>query len=274
MEKPIKIPAGNLELAGSLQSPRIKGKHSVPLIIICHGFIGSRIGVDRLFVQAAREFASKGYAVLRFDYGGCGESPGNYGAQQFEDLIEQTVHVIHYTEKLKGIEPDQIILIGHSLGGAVATHTASFDKRVARLVLWSSVAYPFQDIVRIVGERTYRQAKEKQYADFRGYRFTSSFFESMTNYFPLKDIRHFTGDVLVIHGSSDEMVPSKYCFYYQKAALFREKGTADKEIIIGADHTYSHARHKEQLFASTVKWLAGGGRITETDRVPDYPLGL
>jgi dienelactone hydrolase len=69
MEKPIKIPAGNLELAGSLHLPRKKGKHSIPIIIICHGFIGSRIGVDRLFVQAAREFASKGYAVLRVDYG-------------------------------------------------------------------------------------------------------------------------------------------------------------------------------------------------------------
>jgi pimeloyl-ACP methyl ester carboxylesterase len=189
-------------------------------------------------------------------------------------LIEQTVHVIHYAEKLKGIDPDQMILIGHSLGGAVATHTASVDKRITRLVLWSPVAYPFNDIVRIVGEHTYRQAKEKQYADFHGYLFSSSFIESMADYFPLKDIRNFTGDVLVIHGSSDDMVPSKYCFYFQKAALFRNKGTSDKEIIIGADHTYSNVRHKEQLFASTVKWISGRGRNTENDMVIDYPLGI
>lgn len=256
MVKHVKIVAGSLELAGSLHWPRQRGKQSIPIIIICHGFIGSRIGVDRLFVEAGRKFAAMGYAVLRFDYGGCGESSGNYGEQRFSDLIEQTVRAIDYAEKLKGIDPDQIILIGHSLGAAVATHTAAIDKRINRLVLWSPVAYPLRDIVGIVGEKTYRKAKENERADYHGYLLTAPFFESMADNFPLKDIRDFSDDLFVVHGSSDDVIPSKYCFYYQKAALLRAKGTADKEIILGADHTYSNSRHREQLFSSTADWIS------------------
>jgi hypothetical protein len=70
MEKHVKIPAGDFELAGSLHVPRMKEKNVVPVIIICHGFIGSRIGVDRLFVQASRVFAS--LTELEFPRGSVG----------------------------------------------------------------------------------------------------------------------------------------------------------------------------------------------------------
>ncbi|NGQ96747.1 alpha/beta hydrolase [Brevibacillus sp. SYP-B805] len=256
MERQIRIPAGQVQLAGTLHAPEGKNRHPVPLIIICHGFIGSRIGVNRLFVQAAREFAANGCMVLRFDYGGCGESTGQYGDQRFEELIRQTVHVIRYAENLKGVDPAQLILIGHSLGGAVATYAAAREKHINHLILWAPVAYPYSDILRIVGDGVYRQAKENRYADYQGYLFSSHFFDSMEGFYPLKEIGSFAGDVLIIHGSDDEVIPSKYCIYYQKASLLRDRGTAAKEIILGADHTFSNAAHKEKLFSSTVKWIA------------------
>jgi alpha-beta hydrolase superfamily lysophospholipase len=272
MESAISIPAGELELTGSLHLP--VEKEPAPIIVICHGFIGSRVGVDRLFVQAAREFVSLGYAVLRFDYAGCGESPGSYGESRFDDLIRQTSHVIDYAEKLSGVDPHNIILLGHSLGGAVATHTAAYDQRIHRLILWSPVAYPFSDIVRIVGEGTYRQAKERQLADYHGFLFAPHFFDSMAEYFPLKDIRHFSGDVLVVHGSNDNVIPSKYCFYYQKASLLREQGRSDKQIVFGADHTYSNSQHREQLFAATANWISGRDRVTDHFFYHDFQFGI
>ncbi len=256
MEKHVQIAVGTLELAGSLHLPKVNRDQSVPLIIICHGFIGSRIGVDRLFVEAGRFFASKGYAVLRFDYAGCGESPGHYGDLRFEELIQQTVSVIDYGTKLHGIDPDRIVLIGHSLGGAVTVHTAALERRIHRLVLWSPVAYPFSDIVGIVGDDRYRQAKECGYTDYNGYLFSAPFFDSMEAYAPLLDIRKVSADILIVHGSNDDVIPAKYCVYYQKASQMRKTGEADKEIILGADHTYSNARHREKLFQYTADWLA------------------
>ncbi len=256
MEETVKIPAGTSELTGSLHRPNAGRNQLLPVIIICHGFVGSRIGVDRIFVQTARTLAEDGYIVLRFDYAGCGESQGNYGDQQLQDLIEQTVHVLHYVETIEGADRRNITLIGHSLGGAVATITASLDKRVNSLVLWSPVAYPFQDILRIVGKEAYQEAKEKRYTDHRGYLLSQQFFDSMVDFYPLKELQKFPGDVLIIHGDHDHIIPSKYCFYYEKAFLLRSQGKCDKDIIVGADHTYSNHVHRMQLFERTKKWLA------------------
>lgn len=252
--KSVQIPAGKEILAGSLHIPTNRPK--APLIIICHGFIGSRIGVDRLFVYAGNILASQGYAVLRFDYGGCGESSGTYGEQTFEELIQQTKSVISFAEKLEEIDPEQITLIGHSLGGAVATHTAATDTRISDLILWAPVAYPFHDIVAIVGSELYFEAKEKLYADYHGYLLSVRFFDSMADYFPLKDTQQFGGDVMIIHGSSDAEIPAKYCYYYEKAFRYRPVGNCTKELIIGADHTFTKACHKEKLLQSTMNWLA------------------
>ena len=62
-------------------------KTSIHFIIICHGFIGSKVGVDRLFVKAAEEFTMDGAIVLRFDFAGCGESSGNYGETGLDAFI-------------------------------------------------------------------------------------------------------------------------------------------------------------------------------------------
>ena len=47
----------NETLAATIDFPKnlVFGKQ-YPFIIICHGFIGSKVGVDRLFVKAAEEF--------------------------------------------------------------------------------------------------------------------------------------------------------------------------------------------------------------------------
>lgn len=263
MEKIVRIPSGNLELIGSLHIPDKaagEGFDPLPLLIICHGFVGSRIRVNRLFVEAARHFARNGFMVLRFDYAGCGESAGNYGEQIFGDFIQQTLHVLDFAEKLEGVDTGNITLIGHSLGGAVATFAAAHDNRVKSLALWAPVAYPFQDITRIVGEQTYLEARNNRYADYEGYLFTSRFFDSMAPYSPLKEIQSFPGEVLLVHGSSDYVIPSKYSFYYyyQKVFLPKTAGTCEKEIIMGADHTFSNFAHKEKLFSLTRCWLARG----------------
>ncbi|HZG15235.1 MAG TPA: alpha/beta hydrolase [Candidatus Bathyarchaeia archaeon] len=258
MEKHVQIPLEKGSLAGTLHVPDhpVSVHHKWPLIIICHGFVGSRIGVDRLFVQAGRSFSAHDFMVLRFDYAGCGESEGDYGSYPFAGLVEQTLQVIDYAEQLPGVDPDQIFLIGHSLGGAVATYAAARDTRVKSLVLWSPVAYPFRDIVQIVGEEIFQEAQTHNVADYLGYSLSSGFFQSLAEVHPLTETKEVAGDVLVVHGSNDEDIPPKYCFYYQKAFRFRQRGTCDKEIIVGANHTFSQGTHKGELFACTSAWIS------------------
>ncbi|MFD0697072.1 alpha/beta hydrolase family protein [Paenibacillus sp. GCM10027628] len=262
MEHAITIQSETAELAATLHYPTNQPGATQadcqrwPLIIICHGFIGSRIGVDRLFVKAAREFSSQGYLVLRFDYGGCGESTGDYGAGGLDVLIDQTRSVIDYALTIDCVDLSRVVLVGHSLGGATALLTAAKDHRVKTLVLWSAVAHPHNDIVRIVGKSEYEKLPLGGTIDHHSYQLTSRFFNSLSQHQPFEQLRKFNGDVLVIHGTADEIIPVDYAPLYQKMFWMRKEGQCDIELIYQADHTYSTSQSTKDLLEKTVNWLA------------------
>jgi pimeloyl-ACP methyl ester carboxylesterase len=262
MEHYITIQSVEAELAATLHYPTTdhttqqSGCERWPLIIICHGFIDSRIGVDRLFVKAARDLSSKGFLVLRFDYGGCGESTGDYGNGGMGVMIEQTRSVLDYALSMDCVDLSRVVLLGHSLGGAIALLTAAKDNRVKTLVMWSSVAYPHNDIVRIVGKGEYEKLQSGGSIDHLGYLLTSHFFDSLSQHQPYEQLRKFKGDVLVLHGTADEIIPVDYAPLYQKIFWLRTEGQCDLELIFQADHTYSSKAAAEELISKTYDWLS------------------
>ncbi|MBO9610252.1 MAG: alpha/beta fold hydrolase [Paenibacillaceae bacterium] len=256
--------SGSGELSAVLHYPKQarggkgeSGSCRWPLIVVCHGFVGNKIGENRLFVKAARAFSEAGFLVIRFDYAGCGESTGEYGGEGggLDAMIGQTQRVLDYGLGLDCVDANRVTLLGHSLGGAVAVLTAARDNRVKSLVLWSAVAHPLNDIVGIVGKQAYEEAVALGTVDHRGYRLSAPFFESLTRHQPLRQVRQFRGDALLLHGTLDDVIPVDYCFLYQRVFWLRSDGQCDKEVILQADHTYSADKSAQQLIAKTADWL-------------------
>ena len=131
--KAISIYANQLYLSGALHLPEGAQHRKVPLIVLLHGFVGSKVGEHRLFVKAARYFTEIGYAVFRFDFSGCGESDGDYADVTVTKQLSEVQAVLDYVSKLPEVDANNIILIGHSLGGAVASLTAAKDRRIVNL---------------------------------------------------------------------------------------------------------------------------------------------
>jgi uncharacterized protein len=259
----VRVKSQEVELIATLHYPQrvVENNERVPLIIICHGFVGNRIGVNRLFVKAANHFASNGFAVLRFDYEGCGESPGEYGSYGLERFIEQTRDVVTFVSGLEFVDPDQLILLGHSLGGAVTALTAGIDRRVKKLILWSAVGQPFHDIVNIVGYDEYQKTSVNPFIDHEGYALTNQFFSSLRKYNPLKACQAFSGDVFLAHGNRDDVIPVDYCFLYDQAFKLGQSRNCSKEVILGADHVYSTIGGSKQLFNRTLDFLLSGPHV-------------
>ncbi|AZN38642.1 alpha/beta hydrolase family protein [Paenibacillus albus] len=259
MNHPITIKSGDLNLSGVLQypqcDPETKYAAKFPLVIICHGFIGNRMGTDRLFVEAAEKLTRNGYLVLRFDYGGCGESSGDYGSGGLDELIAQTRTVIDYASSLDLVDHERLTLIGHSLGGAVAVLTAARDNRVKSLVLWAPVAHPFLDIRNIIGAKAIKEIDTVGKTDHMHYEFTKRFTDSLAQYQPLTELSSYSGEVLIVHGTADMVIPVDYCFLYQKMFWLRKEGGCDKEVILQADHTFSSKASREQLFDISLRWI-------------------
>jgi len=258
MERPIEIRAKDRRLSATLHYPPLEGSGDstrYPAVVVCHGFVGSRIGKNRLFVKAARAFAAAGYAVLRFDYAGCGESEGEYGATGMDDWIDQTRYALDYVLDLDFVDPNRVTLLGHSLGGAVAVLAAARDKRVKTLALWAPAGHPFQDITGIVGKEAYEEAVTIGAVEYAGYELRYAFFASLAKHHPFREAREFEGDVLLVHGTADDAISVEYSFLYQKVFRTRNEGECEKEIITQADHTFSTKGHAAAAIRTTLEWL-------------------
>jgi alpha-beta hydrolase superfamily lysophospholipase len=85
-------------------------------------------------VAAARLLARAGYAALRFDMRGCGESDGARGRVICLEQVEDTRSALSYLAGRDDGDADRIAVMGHSFGAAVAVYTAGVDARVAACV--------------------------------------------------------------------------------------------------------------------------------------------
>ena len=115
-------------------------KQPQAVLIICHGFTGSKEGGGRT-LEMGRFLSSKtGISVLVFDFAGNGQSQG-----QFEDLTlsgqikDLTTAVTWCRERI----PGPVLTMGRSFGGTTVICQAAEDHRVRSVCTWAAPARPY-----------------------------------------------------------------------------------------------------------------------------------
>ena len=131
MEKFLKIKSPNGALSAVLHQEDLK-----KVVILAHGFTGTKCENGRLFVQAARAMAEAGISALRFDFWGSGDSEGSFDQATPNTEIADLHAVIGWVVK-RGFT--EIGVLGLSLGGAVSICTVAENPHVKVLTTWSSV---------------------------------------------------------------------------------------------------------------------------------------
>lgn len=145
MEHFVSFVVSGKTLRGTLHIPA-GGNRQCPAIALCHGFTGNKIGLHRIFVKAARFFCQAGYAVLRFDFSGCGESDGVHEEITVDGQVAEVQAAIELLKEMPWIKSDAIYLAGLSMGGAAAALAAPRVPDLAGLVLWAPVANLYDEI--------------------------------------------------------------------------------------------------------------------------------
>jgi dipeptidyl aminopeptidase/acylaminoacyl peptidase len=133
METRVTFASDGLKLAGVLHTPEggASGDRA-PAFLALHGFGSNKDGAGT--IAAARLLASLGYAALRFDMRGCGDSEGERGRVICLEQVEDTKHALTYLASRPDVDPGRIGVMGHSFGAAVAVYTAGTDARVAACI--------------------------------------------------------------------------------------------------------------------------------------------
>ena len=119
------LPSHGLRLNALLYQAAGAGPHGT--VVLLHGFPGNEKNLD--LAQAIRR---DGWNVLYFDYRGSWGSPGVFS---FQHSMEDTAAALAYLRdpanatRLR-VNPARIVLVGHSMGGMIALHTAAHDDKV------------------------------------------------------------------------------------------------------------------------------------------------
>ena len=131
MEERVSFISDGLKLSGIFHLPEPRSdKHAAFLVL--HGFGSNKDGGGGTTV--ARMLSGLGYAALRFDFRGCGESEGERGRVICKEQVKDTRSALSFLAGRPEIHPERIGVVGQSFGAAVAVYTAGVDRRVAACV--------------------------------------------------------------------------------------------------------------------------------------------
>ncbi len=124
----------SIQFGGTLTFPRGKGKF--PTVILITGS-GQQDRDETLFGHKpfwviADALSREGFAVLRIDDRGVGETTGKVGTSA--DYAQDILAALRFLKSRKEINPKKIGLIGHSEGGMIAPIVAVQSKDVAFIV--------------------------------------------------------------------------------------------------------------------------------------------
>jgi uncharacterized protein len=134
MEKEIKINGKN-SIYGTLAIPNNVGEGKLPAILLIAGSGPlDRDGNDRkgkfptnLYKELAQYMTDLGFVTFRYDKRGTGKSEGDWMATGFSDLVEDAGKSIEYLKSHPNIDPEKIIVCGHSEGAIIATRLAELQ---------------------------------------------------------------------------------------------------------------------------------------------------
>jgi len=123
----------------ALDRPQPKG-----VVLLCGPFPTERLYALAPWMRWARYLNRRGYAAIRFDYRGTGESTGCFADFGFDDWLSDTEHMSKWAQALYPDSP--LVLHGMAMEGLLAQQV--FAKGTGRaLLMWSAPACA-EDILR------------------------------------------------------------------------------------------------------------------------------
>ncbi len=131
--------SGGLRLAGSYSEPARPGSFPALLMLAGSGQTDRDDNAPKLRIDALRQIAMflalKGFASLRYDKRGVGDSEGDYWKTGFDDRLTDAAAGLAWLRSQGTVDPDRVFVLGHSEGALLAIRLAGAAVPLAGVVL-------------------------------------------------------------------------------------------------------------------------------------------
>jgi uncharacterized protein len=215
-EEVIRFDSQGGEVVGTLSLP---DGEPAPVILLFHGFTGARDELavanteEGVFSRTARLLREAGYASLRIDFRGSGESAGDFADTTFEGQIADGLAAVDWLRAEPRVRGDTIGIIGWSQGGLIAAAVAGRSNAPKAVALWAAVATPEATFRAFLGDATIDAGLKTGDTPLQitlpwdaviGLK--QPYFEQLSTVDPLKEIAAWKGPLFVAQGSLDTTV--------------------------------------------------------------------
>ena len=244
-----------LMVAGLLETPD-SNPHSFALFAHCFTCGKDAVSASRI----ARALVARGYAVLRFDFTGLGNSDGDFANSNFSSNVNDLVLAADF---LRGNYRAPSLLIGHSLGGAAVLAAAHAIKEAQGVVTIGAPADP-DHVVKQFGcktdEITEAGVAEVQLAG-RPFTIKKQFLEDIADHKLAEKIATLKKALLVFHSPVDDTVSIN-----EAEKIYRSAKHPKSFISLDdADHLLTRAEDAEYVGATIAAWAMR--YITEPENI-------
>lgn len=236
--------AGSLgDVFGILEIPASSGP--LPLIILSHGFGGNLSGNQ----DYADHFLGQGFAIFNFDFCGGGFGSRSAGTMQQMSVLTEAADlnavVDHFSQDARF---SRIFLWGASQGGFVSSYVAAQRPADIAAVVLEFPAFVLQDDARAKADENGNFAEK---SNVMGVTIGRVYNEDAVSFDIYDVIGGYTGDVLILHGDRDGIVPLRYS---QRA----QEVYASAELIVmkGQNHGFMGKARQEAKDTETAFFKA------------------
>lgn len=122
--------------------------------------------------------------------------------------ISDGLVALDFLTNQEGVDPERLGIIGLSLGEEVAACVAGEDRRVKSIALRS--AWLISKSWHGSPLRKRKEMLERGETDLGRFTLGKSFVEALPIIKPLERVKGFLGSALIIHGETDQIVPTKH----------------------------------------------------------------
>jgi hypothetical protein len=204
-----------------------------PCVITAHGLFSSKDS-DK-FISITDSFTRHGLAVIRFDFGGCGESTGSIADTTVSRRLKELTAVVAFARQHPALS-NRLGLLGSSLGGYVSLLYAAQDRAVSALSVWAT-PYALLDLRHNIPEEELLRLKQDFFIDAAHYH--------------LEPVLSALTFVQIIHGKSDAIVP-----YTHAQQLFRRVShPKELHLIPEGDHSLTGPGDRKMAIEHSLRWF-------------------